>query len=199
MKIGIDVDGVLAELIEPLVNFHNERYGTFLTREDIMSHDLWRSWGGNREKDLEKVYEFFGSEYLQKIFPVHNSQNGVEFLNKKNDLVVITSRPTEFQEHTHNWIKKYYGNNFSGIYFTNQFSRKRNNSIRLKSDFCLELGVRVLIEDSLSYASECANKGVNVMIINCPWNQSEKLPERVTRVDSWEGALKELENFRDEL
>lgn len=50
MRIGIDLDDVLAEFLEALIAYHNERYGTTLRTEDFMVYRFWEVWGGTRDE-----------------------------------------------------------------------------------------------------------------------------------------------------
>ena len=56
MKIGIDLDQVLADLLPALIEFHNFTYGTVLTEKQFNSDKFWEVWGGTREEAIKKVY-----------------------------------------------------------------------------------------------------------------------------------------------
>ena len=61
MKIGIDIDGVLAELMPVLTRFYNREFGTSFDVSDYKYHDLEKIWGGNQRRCC-KNYRFFFSE-----------------------------------------------------------------------------------------------------------------------------------------
>ena len=63
--------------------------------------------------------------------------------------------------------------------------------MRLKSDVCKELGVEVMIEDSLSQAKEIAPCVRKIFLLDCPWNQGD-LPMNVARVYSWDEIVEGL-------
>jgi uncharacterized HAD superfamily protein len=63
--------------------------------------------------------------------------------------------------------------------------------VRSKADVCRELGVGVMIEDSMSQAKEIAASGCRVLLLDCPWNQGD-LPENVTRIYSWKEIVAHL-------
>jgi len=55
-----------------------------------------------------------------------------------------------------------------------------------KSDLCLKLGVEVLVDDCLEFAEECADKGIKVLLLDSPWNQTDSLPKNVKRMKNWD-------------
>jgi len=190
MLIGIDMDDVLADFINPLIKFHNEVYGTSLTKEQVFSYAFWEVWGGTREEAIRKVAEFHKSNYYDLIQPTPGAVNAVGHLRKDHGLVVITSRPDNVREKTFEWIKRYFPYRFSGTYFA--YNHHIQNKGKRKSEICRDLGVDVLIDDMLKYATECAENGTRVLLFNQPWNQSTELPPRMERVFSWNDVLEKL-------
>lgn len=190
--VGTDMDEVLADLVTPILDYHNLKYGTNLSREDVYSYNFWEVRGGTREQAIRKVCDFYRSEDFKHIKPVTGSQEVTKLLCERHKLVVITSRPNDIYDETMRWINQYFPDRFLEVHCTNQYTGM--DSSKRKSDVCLELKVDVMIEDSLEHAKECASYGVRVLLLDCPWNQSNDLPPRITRVKSWEEIL---EKFKD--
>lgn len=65
MLIRIDLDDVLADFINSLIRFHNQTYGTDLTKDQFHSYNFWEVWGGNREEAIQKVYKFHTTHFYQ--------------------------------------------------------------------------------------------------------------------------------------
>jgi len=193
MIVGVDLDEVLANFVPCLLNFHNKKYGTDLTREQVHTYDLWKVWGGTIEEAIRKVREFYQSDEFRQILPVNGSQEGIDVLREKNELVVITSRPHDIKEETRAWLDQYFPGKFLQVYHTNDWapagSGKRKTE---KPDICHNLGAGIFIEDNIEYAIACAEKGVRAFLLDCPWNQADSLPERVTRVKSWRELIEKL-------
>jgi len=189
--VGIDIDEVKADLMNPLINFHNFYYGTSLSRNDFKTFNLWETWGGTEYQTKRKVKEFFRSNYFENIQPINNSQKAIDFLRKNHDLFVITSRPDYIRDKTTSWINNYFPNCYSGLYFTSEWSK--NGDLK-KEQVCSELGIDFLIEDSFENAINCALNQTKVLLMDCPWNQKENLPKNITRVINWDNVLDILEN-----
>lgn len=189
MNIGLDLDEVLADTIKSLLQWHNEIYETNFQRGAVTSYNLWKTWGGNREEAINKVYDFYQSAHFKKIQPVKDSQEGVKKLQLKNRIYVVTSRPHDIYNETLSWISEHFPNQFVEVKLTNQWAKKGKG--KNKKDLCKELGIEVIVEDSLEYAQECSQSGIRVLLLDCPWNKSKEI-DRVKRVFSWREIIEEL-------
>ncbi len=183
MKIGIDLDEVLADFLTALIKFHNDKYDTAFERDQFHSYRVFEIWGGTQEEADREIFEFYDTNYFNKIEPVPNAIENIDILSKKHELAIITSRQNEISEKTLDWVNKHFENKFSGIYFTNQHSKK--GKCINKSAVCDSIGANLIIEDYLDYATECALSGKEVLLFDCPWNKTQALPKKVSRVYSW--------------
>ena len=189
MKIGIDLDEILADLVNPLIVWHNGVYGTNLERNNLTSYSLEEIWGGSREDTERKFKEFYQSRNFKGIVPVRDSQKGIGNLSSRNELIVITSRPRYLYEETLQWLEKHFPDRFQGVELTSNWNEGGEG--RKKSEACQDLGVDLIVEDSLGYAKDCADMNVRVLLLDCPWNRGDLDTRRITRVYSWEDIEKE--------
>jgi uncharacterized HAD superfamily protein len=187
--IAIDIDDVLADLSHPLVAFHNETYGTSLTRDDHRDYNLASVWGGTTQESYEKMMEFFASPYFAAVRPVPGAVEGVRVLRDLgHDLVVITSRPEGIMEKTSGWIETFFPRAFRDILFATHYYNRDQNK---KAGLCTSLGVDLMLEDCLEIALECASAGIRVLLYNAPWNQAARLPGGIRRVFNWDEIVAE--------
>lgn len=188
MHIGVDLDEVLADFISALIDFHNYTYGTSFTKNDFHSYEFHEVWGGTREEAIQKVYDFHKTAYSENIQPVAGSIEGVESLKRNGyTLSIITSRQYDFIDLTKKWLRKYFPDKFSSMYFTN--SHSQNGVTIKKSEICSRLNVDKLIDDRADNANECAMSGTEVFLLDYPWNRNVNLSPKVTRVKSWQELL----------
>ncbi|MEK6906869.1 MAG: hypothetical protein AABW81_04585 [Nanoarchaeota archaeon] len=188
MKIGVDIDEVLADLINPLVEYHNITYGTTLKRDDFRTFNLWETWGGTEEEANKKLYDFFHSKFFKEVPLIQKSQESVNFLSKKHELIIITSRPEYVSDRTIKWVEKNFSSCFKEFHFTHEWYK---NGTSRKKDICLNKKVDIMIEDSLDKALDCSVIS-KVMLYDCPWNKTNNLPKNITRVNGWEEILSYL-------
>lgn len=191
MKIGIDVDDVLAESMGHLVDFHNQKNGNDLKFEDVFSFNLSGVWNmETKEEMFNHILDFYKSPFFKKIEPFSNTKEIIFKLSKTNQLAAITGRPTIIKNETILWLEKFYPNCFSEIHFSNHFPGEDKNLS--KADFCLENGYELLIEDSGEFALECAQKGIKVFLFNKPWNKGFTLHANIIPVNTWEEIVAKL-------
>lgn len=188
MKIGIDIDEVLAKFIVAFTDYHNKKYNTSFQESDFSSYKLEKVIGGTTEEKIQKIKDFYQTEEFKNLELVPGSKEKIQELKKNNELFIITSRHKESYEVTKDWINRHFPDTFSGIYFADYYS----DDAITKNHICEELGIEVFIDDCLTYASECGDKDTKVFLYDFFWNQSDSLPERVTRVKSWDEIVKNL-------
>jgi uncharacterized HAD superfamily protein len=188
MKIGIDIDEVLAKFIVAFAEYHNKQYETSLKESDFSSYNLEGVLGVTTEEKVKRLKEFYLTEEFKNLEPVPGSKERVLELKKNNELFIITSRHKEAYKVTKVWIEKHFPNTFSGMYFADYSAEDAIT----KNHFCEELGIDVFIDDCLTYATECGDKDTKVFLYDFFWNQTEELPDKVTRVKSWDEIVKSL-------
>jgi len=190
LRIGIDVDEVLASLVVQLNSFYNETYGTNFHIEDYHSYNLENTWGGDNESAVGIVNNFYNSLYFDEIKPLIGSQQVIEQLSRKNQLVAITSRPDFIKEKTERWIKRYFPKQFEEIICTGRYI---SSSRHVKSDICLTENIGLIIEDNLETCLDCVDNGIDAILFDKPWNRNGSIEDKgIIRVKNWDEVLEVL-------
>ena len=182
--LALDLDSVLADIMNPLIEFHNKNYGTKNALKEHTNFDLTVTWSCSKEEVLKRVYEFYFSDEFLRLKPLKGAQNAAKYLAKKYKLAVITSRPHIVTERTDNWVNEHFSDLISDIVHTNQFSADHEVKIT-KSKVCKRIGADTIIEDAIHFATECAENGIKVYLIDQPWNKEVSLHKNITRFHSW--------------
>ena len=196
-KIGIDLDGVLADYQKELVEFVNEKYGKEHKFDSVLRDDVYDILGGNpflRAYLLACFY--FYSDSLSKISPVPGAVSAVKKLRAQGyKLYIVTSRFWGFSRRTNLWLEKHFGKGtFEKVVYSKILS---TYSSRFKAKKYGELGVKIAVEDSSRVATDCAKEGIEVLLMNLPWNRGVKA-ENITRVKDWAEAVRKIEELKDE-
>ena len=173
MRIGLDLDSVLADIMSSLLEFHNKKYGTNTKPENQTEYYLGKLWGCDMEEAIRRVHEFYFSPEFEKIPVVKGALEGVNKLSKEHSLHIITSRPHIINNKTNRWIQKHFQNKIRSVHHTNQVSSKRSPK-KLKSEICRELKLEVFVEDHVEYAADVASLGIKVFLLTTRWNKSKK-------------------------
>ena len=191
---GIDLDDTLFDFIGGVVDFHNEKYGTKLKKEDMTSYDFWDIWGGTREEAIAKVAEFQKTGGYRKLVPLEGAIEGINFLYENHyNLLALTSRNKNFHDDTQQSLKEFFPNKFFETYYSNHWHP--NGDFETKAEICQQYQFNIIIEDHIGYALECAPFVGIVFLFNRPWNKKRgALPSNVFPVDNWWKIINFLKN-----
>ncbi len=183
MLVGVDYDGVLAEFVNPFLAWHNKHYGTNLSRVEMNMFELSSFLGCDLPEAIRRV-ELYANSPSYKMPIIEGAQDGIDEIREAgHEAVVLTSRSAKLIQITLDWLKDNFPNKFRDAYFTNEWGL--DGKKETKREVCRREGIKALVEDNADYACECAQDGVRVVLLDCPWNQKPKLPEGVVRAYSW--------------
>jgi len=188
-KIGFDLDDVLLNFSDPLREYMNKKYSKSVLRSDITGFFTESIFGIGPEDTVKTIEDFFTHDDHINTLPVEGSRDVIKRLSQSNELHIVTAKPEHIKEITNIWLEKHFPGNFKQVHFANFFGSQMR---RKKSEICLELGVDIFIDDSLDNAIDISDAGIPVLLFDAPWNQSENIPENVTRVYTWSDIEKYL-------
>lgn len=176
-RIAVDVDGVLADQVPPILQMLNSEYCTELTKEDITN---WKYPINDTTIDVELEKALFEKNYVLNMPVIDGAKHGMLYLWRNHFVLVATSRPKEVEDVTFAWVSS----NF-------KFHEFRNT--RGKSKSCLN--ANILIDDNLQNIEDFSdNTGVG-LLFSQPWNHErssiKSLIDRnkVYCCDGWMGVL----------
>ncbi len=187
-RIAVDVDGVLANLTGPFLDFYNQRNKTNFRLDDISTFDFKEVFSITKKEEGQLFFDFFDLGYFRNLQPIKDSQKTTSYLSRENHLAIITARTEHVKSQTYEWIQKFFPDVFSDIHFAkNIYSTGEPRPT--KSEFCLDNKYEIMIEDDLNHANSCAEKGIDAILLNYPWNEEGKTHPAVKRAENWYGIL----------
>lgn len=187
MRIGIDLDGVLAEFIGPFLNFENQRYDTSVKREEVRNYDLTTVLRISHGQLAQELNDFYNTPAFYHLLPIVGAQSATEELAKHHQLYVITSRPSEIHRATKEWLEREYPARFHSVHFSLDYLPDAISG--RKDDLCRDLGINVMIDDSLEYLNRCGAYVQQTILFNQPWNRQGDISSSLLQVDSWEEII----------
>jgi len=190
MKLAVDLDDIVGDFLTNFILFHNKEYGSTLKREDFHNYLYNEILKLSIEETKVRMHKFYDSNLCKEILPMPGSLTALPLLKKKGvKLFLITGRHNSIVDKTKEWVEENFPNIFSDIYHT---SAHETNGLKVKkSKVCLDLGAKTIIEDDWMHITDCASKGIKVMVYNHPWNQ-RVLPFGAKRFLGWKGIFQEL-------
>lgn len=181
MRIGIDIDDVLADSLPEFVGAFNRRFGLQVS----VTEAGWEIFRRHPEISPEEIQiffaelseaDFFGSRPL-----LPGAREGVECLhNEGHRLFIITGRLHQDRHVTDRWLMQ------TGLssFFQEIVCRDGTQAPLHKRLAAERLRLDVLLEDEYEVALAAAEFPVRVLLFDRPWNQGP-LPSRILRIRSW--------------
>lgn len=154
-RIGIDVDGVLAEHVPHLIKYlKRECDGLKLEKEDVSS------WNINIcGLDFKSLYEKYlrHKDFIYEIPVIEGAVEGVEKLSRRHRILIVTNRPSYSAEDTYIWLKNN-GFEFHSLIVGSELDR-------------VNLGIDILIDDNPYAIIKFARTGRESLLYYQPWNR----------------------------
>ncbi len=207
MRIGIDFDDTIAAATKAIIKLHNRQYGTNYKWEEATDHHLENvlEGAGTKEEWEAKLNEFFSAKNIEHLDPVAGAIPAIDALKKAgHELYIITARSDSDVEATELWLARHFFSSWPTTFAGVHYGRSRDadpTRRRLKSALCRELGIELMIDDTLGNARDCAEAGIRVLLLDQPWNQvggagagEPPLPAGVERVRGWEEVVERVVN-----
>lgn len=187
--IAVDIDEVLFPFVREFALHHNDKYQTTLTQDDFFSYHFDEVIGITLDEAVARVYRFLEVD-RQTIEPLSDAKAGLHRISMHYDIAVLTARHPKFQVQTERWLKQHFPVDFHSITMIG-YERAAGVPPKTKAEVCVEIGAKILVDDSLKYVLDAARAGIRgVLFGDYPWNQTERLPVNVRRVQGW-GELAE--------
>ncbi len=179
MKIALDVDGVLADVIEAWLSYNNKIRPPIL-RSQISEWDFWKNHKIN-EFDFYKELSQCWRSWEDIPLTEKNIAEATFQLSRLGTVDIVTAR----EDSTHDYVKKWL--KFHKIDFKNYVGVTEGVE-KSKLDY------DVFIDDSPHNAKSMLEKGKTVILYSQPWNISFE-DKRATRIHELKNAVQIIDNI----
>ncbi len=193
MKIAIDIDDVLMEFSKGFLIHGNKKFGKNIDFEGLFEYSLMQVLGISRKEELILLDEFYETKEFYETSPFEGAQNALNFLSKNNEIYIITARSLKIKSKTDDFFSKHFPNLNYKIFHSGDFSKEQGKT---KAELCKELQIDILVEDNKSFCESCAKTGVNVFLVDKPWNQNHKKHEKISRCKDWQEIFEKIQKIK---
>jgi len=180
-NIGIDIDGVICDLVKNILFIIKHKYGISLKKSDIYKHEIHEILG------LSKLsfFKVFEEALISLNHPViENAPYYINKLSKKHKITIVTSRPSKFNHFTKQWLGLNKINYHKLVNIDNEKHYKLS-----KFDF--------FIDDHLSEIILASSiDGLKLILFDQPWNKSYNIKNLFTRVKNWRDIYSLIDNYK---
>ena len=176
IKMGIDLDGVICDMIADFLIEAKKRHNLEINKEDLTDYDVWDATSISRDQ-AKGIYR--DGIFLAKLGVVPGAEEYIYNLYTAGVFIhIITARYENRKISTEGWLS-----DNSIVYDMLSFVPANT-----KAKFAERNGIDVFIEDKYSTALDLGNVCRAVFLIDYPWNQGV-LPRNVYRVSGWKSII----------
>ncbi|KAI6136881.1 hypothetical protein F5141DRAFT_1077284, partial [Pisolithus sp. B1] len=150
--LAVDLDDVLSQTNLTICKWHNDNYGTpdEMNFSNFYYYYYWKNpFWGSPSVTHGKVREFYQTNWIEQVPPVPGAKEGVAALRQMGyRLVIVTARNKEVEHASWKWC----------IICTGQFANAQKAVLDgtykdpptklSKAQICVDIGARLLIDDS---------------------------------------------------
>lgn len=177
MRVGLDLDGVIAEFVGPFLRRYNDLFGEARTREDVIRYSFDDAFGTDDGRCGRLIAQLAGDGFYAALDPVPGAVSCVRSIEARcQQVCVVTSRPSRLREETEGWMQRH-GLCGLGLHFAAHGAKAATGPWD------------VFVEDSAEEASSLAETCQSVILMDAPWNRWSSLPRNVCRAYGWDEVL----------
>lgn len=174
MRIGVDIDGVLADSLPLWVKELNNFFNKSVPVEEFHLYDIRKTYD-IKPGEIERFIELKGKYLMSEPPPVPGAPRYLRKIKQHHEVYIITARDERYRRETSRWLKKH-GLPYDELLLLGSHEKK---------EICLEKNLHVMVEDTLEIGKKISSAGVPVLLMDAPYNQGA-LPVLVYRKRSWE-------------
>lgn len=179
MRIGIDIDGVIASMDNALLKEYLKHDKELRNTGIINENPRYIRWGmfDWSEEEEKAFYNANIERIATNLKPIKDSKETIDKLKADgNKIYIITGRDNEDYSNpkkmTEDWLKKY-NIYYDELIFTNAYKKE-------KSKECIKNNIDIMIDDSVNNCREITEKSnTKVLLMNKRFNKNVNEFERV--------------------
>ncbi len=193
LLIAYDVDDCIVPMAEKAVEYYN---GIYTPTVDIANfYGDADAWGVSDIKIASgRINEFLmGEGQIDLVEPYPDAKLAIYALSRRHRGIILTGRMEFMRPVTDKMIDTHFKGMFEDVVLTSHFG---DNPVS-KGQVCKDRGVDVIIDDGLMHCQACIEESpdTTALLMDKPWNQTDKLPARIIRCLDWLDVSREVEKI----
>jgi uncharacterized HAD superfamily protein len=182
VKLGIDLDGVVVDIVGQLLPYLSQICGRQISREEIQCYEFETALQMSHQQVAQMMDIVREQDLFNQAAPVDGSIACLRRFEVMDNLDwrFITSRPQWARAVTETWLSRH------------GFAHRELHLTDRGKPLAIKLGLDVFIDDDILTARELTSQGIRVLLMDNPWNRREQLPNNCCRVANWDEVQHEL-------
>ena len=180
MKVAVDIDGVLLDIIIPYIKKFNQKHNTDYTKKDVTNWDFYKEWNITEDDSFEIFYEIYENT-MSVPFIDGDAPKFMKKLHTLHELYILSARapqyrPQIFEKLNFHNIKK--GSHYNDLMLVNH----KPYDLKINEPF------DVYVDDNPNLAQAIQkSQDKYLLLYNQPWNQNIENTNNIIRVFNWKG------------
>lgn len=168
MKIGLDIDNVIANTFSELAVYFNRYMGRELAPPEVV--EVMR-----RDKLKMAGYWFitWRDKLLTRLTPLAGARETINQWHLEHEIVLITSRMSVFNRQTKEWLDRH-SIPYHQLHHAKEFNKYKKAG-----------GCDIFVEDNLEECEVLADHCETVYLMDQPWNRRQPKRSNIVRVAGW--------------
>jgi len=188
MKIAIDIDGVLLDIIVRYCEIYNKRYGTNYQKKDVTNWDFFKDWNITEETAFNIFFEIY-ADSINVPFIDEDAPKIMKILNELYDVDIVSARLPEYRSSI---LEKLDSHDIrEGIqYIELILLHHKPYDVKLKQNY------DVYVDDNPNLVETIKKlKNRTLLLFDQPWNQESVCQNNVYRVYDWNEVYKKIKEL----
>ena len=178
MKIAIDIDGVLLDIIIPFCEKFNQRHNTEYEKKDVVNWEFFKDWNMTEDEAFEIFFEIYENT-MSVPFIDNDAPKFMNKLHKLHELYILSARASQYRTQIieklnfHNIRKDSHYNDLNLVYH-------KPYDLKINEPF------DVYVDDNPNLAKAIQKtEDKYLLLYNQPWNQKIDNTNNIIRVFNW--------------
>jgi len=185
MKIAIDIDGVLLDIIITYCEIYNRRYITNYKKNDVVKWDFFADLNMDEETGVKIFYEIYEDSHSIP-FIDNDAPKIMKKLNESYDLDIVSARVPEYRASIIDKLDSH--DIVASIQYTELILlHHRPYDIKLKQNYDLYVDDNPNLVEPIKMM-----KDRTLLLFDQPWNQNSVCEDNVYRVHNWKEVEKKI-------
>ncbi|MBD3216148.1 MAG: hypothetical protein GF311_26275 [Candidatus Lokiarchaeota archaeon] len=190
MKIAVDVDGVLLDLMVTYCEIYNEQFETDYTKKDVIRWDFFEEWDINENQAFEIFHEIYENSFEIPLIDEY-ALFVLEQINKSHHVDIVSARSEQFTSQLGGTLKSHGIN--QGIHYRHLILVHEK-----PYDIKLRLNYDLYIDDNPHLANAIRERNDEVLLLyDQPWNRVIDESENIIRVFNWKEIHHDIRNLEN--
>jgi len=176
-KIGIDIDGCVAYMLEGIRLEARHRFGINFDLRDVKKFSLAEQ--GIERKQLVQIIE--DHNFLVSLPTIYYAMEALDRIYPDFEIHLVSARQSYVEAPTIEWL-------WDKCFSYDELKVGHD----CKFTYCQATGIKVFVEDRYRNALKLADYCDTVYLINKTYNLGRPVPENIIRVEGWHDILEYL-------